>query len=102
MTYLHIYLFFFIKLKPISNNAEIETTVRYASILNRKATNENIVFKDLHFLVIDELSKIYRDREMNVMSTTIVLISKLFQWGMKTISKKNKRKTRNRKLKRDG
>jgi len=50
------------KMRPLTNDAEIHATIRYASALTQSFdTNASIVFGDYHFYVMDELAKIYRD-----------------------------------------
>ena len=55
-----------LKLKPESTDAEIETTIRYASSLSQKVNDIEVVnIRGNHFYVIDEISKRYRDRDKN-------------------------------------
>ena len=55
-----------LKLKPESTDAEIETTIRYASSLSQKVNDIEVVnIRGSHFYVIDEISKRYRDRDKN-------------------------------------
>lgn len=53
-----------LKMRPISDADKVSTTIRYASSLTNKVGQiEHIEMRANHFLVIDELAKIYRDRE---------------------------------------
>lgn len=52
-----------LKMRPISDADKISTTIRYASSLTNKTGQiEHIDMRANHFLVIDELAKIYRDK----------------------------------------
>ncbi len=51
------------KMRPISDSDHITTTIRYASALtNQTGQTKCVDMKANHFLVIDELAKIYRDK----------------------------------------
>ena len=51
------------KMRPQSDTDHITTTIRYASALtNRTGLTERIDMRANHFLIIDELAKIYRDK----------------------------------------
>lgn len=53
----------FLKMRPISDTDKVATTIRYASsLMNRTGRIEQIEMRANHFLVIDELAKIYRDK----------------------------------------
>lgn len=53
----------FLKMRPVSNADSVTTTIRYASSLTRQPGQiEQIEMRENHFLVIDELAKIYRDK----------------------------------------
>lgn len=53
----------FLKLKPDDQDVEIETTIRYASaITNSKNRVESFDINNVYFNVIDEISKIYKDK----------------------------------------
>ena len=53
-----------LKMRPVSDEDKVSTTIRYASSLTNKVGQiEHIEMRTNHFLVIDELAKIYRDRE---------------------------------------
>lgn len=63
------------KMKPVAGDAEIDTAIRYASALTHKISEENnIIIKNNHFYVIDELAKIYRDKVLyqDVVATGMV------------------------------
>ena len=52
-----------LKMRPVSDADKVSTTIRYASSLtNRTGQLERIEMRTNHFLVIDELAKIYRDK----------------------------------------
>ena len=71
-----------LKLKPESGEAEISTTLRFATALNNiNETSKKIVIGNNHFWAIDELSKIYKNKTLyeNVVLTGVV----------KTLSKKD-------------
>lgn len=53
----------FLKMRPVSDTDKVTTTIRYASSLTRQTGQiEQIEMRTNHFLVIDELAKIYRDK----------------------------------------
>ena len=53
----------FLKMRPVSDADKVTTTIRYASSLtNRTGQVKRIEMRANHFLVIDELAKIYRDK----------------------------------------
>ena len=53
----------FLKMRPVSDADKVTTTIRFASSLtNRTGQVKRIEMRANHFLVIDELSKIYRDK----------------------------------------
>ena len=53
----------FLKMRPVSDADKVTTTIRYASSLTRQTGQvERIEMRTNHFLVIDELAKIYRDK----------------------------------------
>ncbi|MFR3482073.1 MAG: hypothetical protein ACLTXL_00315 [Clostridia bacterium] len=53
----------FLKMRPVSDADKVTTTIRYASSLTRQTGQvERIEIRTNHFLVIDELAKIYRDK----------------------------------------
>ena len=53
----------FLKMRPISDTDKVAATIRYASsLMNRTGRIEQIEMRANHFLVIDELAKIYRDK----------------------------------------
>lgn len=55
-----------LKLKPENTDAEIETTIRYASSISQKVNDIEVVnIRGNHFYVIDEISKRYRNRDKN-------------------------------------
>lgn len=50
-----------LKLKPQDEDMQIDTKIRYASAISRKASeSSNITINPVHFYVLDELSKRYR------------------------------------------
>jgi|GEM_PF-5216340 len=53
-----------LKLRPNnSSHIELETTIRYASaVTNRIGIKKVTKFNDLHFSILQEISKIYRDK----------------------------------------
>lgn len=60
------------KMRPLSEADQITTTIRYASALtNQTGQTEHINMYTNHFLVIDELAKIYRDKNA-VQDTTLI------------------------------
>lgn len=60
------------KMRPLSDDDQILTTIRYASALtNQTGKTECIDMRANHFLVIDELAKIYRDK-IAVQDATLV------------------------------
>ena len=51
------------KLRPTSDSDKIATTIRYASAITKKTgEKQSVDIEAKHFLVIDELSRIYRDK----------------------------------------
>lgn len=53
----------FLKMRPVSDTDKVTTTIRYASSLTRQTGKiKQIEMRTNHFLVIDELAKIYRDK----------------------------------------
>ena len=53
----------FLKMRPVSDADKVSATIRYASSLTKKTGQvEHIEMRANHFLVIDELAKIYRDK----------------------------------------
>lgn len=53
----------FLKMRPISDKDKVSATIRYASSLTKKTGQvEHIEMRANHFLVMDELAKIYRDK----------------------------------------
>ena len=53
----------FLKMRPVSDADKVTTTIRFASSLtNRTGQVKRIEMRANHFLVIDELAKIYRDK----------------------------------------
>lgn len=51
------------KMRPLSDNDHISTTIRYASALtNQTGRTEHVDMHTNHFLIIDELAKIYRNK----------------------------------------
>lgn len=66
-----------LKMKPDVGDVEIDTTIRYASALTRAtAESKHIVVKSNHFWVMDEISKIYRDKvEMQDVTLTGIVKS---------------------------
>lgn len=53
----------FLKMRPLSDADKVTTTIRYASSLTRQTGQiERIEMRANHFLVMDELAKIYRDK----------------------------------------
>lgn len=61
----------FLKMRPISDEDKVSATIRYASSLTRKTGQvEHIEMRVNHFLVIDELAKIYRDK-VAIQDTTL-------------------------------
>ncbi len=72
------------KMRPISDSDHITTTIRYASALtNQTGQTKCVDMKANHFLVIDELAKIYRDKTAVQDATLIGLVRSL------SISKKS-------------
>ena len=62
----------FLKMRPISDEDKVSATIRYASSLTKKTGQvEHIEMRVNHFLVIDELAKIYRDK-VAVQDTTLI------------------------------
>ncbi len=60
----------FLKLKPEYVDAEIQTTIRYASAITRSLGNSKVInFKNKHFYIIDEIAKKYRETEKFVQAT---------------------------------
>lgn len=60
------------KMRPLSDADQISTTIRYASALtNQTGQIEHVDMRANHFLVIDELAKIYRDK-IAVQDATLV------------------------------
>ena len=60
------------KMRPLSDADQISTTIRYASALtNQTGKTVHVDMRANHFLVIDELAKIYRDK-IAVQDTTLV------------------------------
>lgn len=52
-----------LKMRPTFDGDKVSTTIRYASSLTQKTGQiEHIEMRTNHFLIIDELSKIYRDK----------------------------------------
>ena len=52
-----------LKMRPASDADKVTTTIRYASSLtNQTGQTKQIEMRANHFLVIDELAKIYRDK----------------------------------------
>ncbi len=61
----------FLKMRPISDEDKVSATIRYASSLTKKTGQvEHIEMRVNHFLVIDELAKIYRDK-VAIQDTTL-------------------------------
>ena len=61
----------FLKMRPSSDEDRVSATIRYASSLTKKTGQvEHIEMRANHFLVIDELAKIYRDK-VAVQDTTL-------------------------------
>jgi hypothetical protein len=53
------------KMRPTDSNAEIEATIRYASAISQEPEKEiKKIVGPNHFMVIEELSKIYRDKKL--------------------------------------
>lgn len=53
----------FLKMRPISDEDKVSATIRYASSLTKTTGQvEHIEMRANHFLVMDELAKIYRDK----------------------------------------
>lgn len=53
----------FLKMRPISDEDQVSATIRYASSLTKKTGQvEHIEMRANHFLIIDELAKIYRNK----------------------------------------
>lgn len=60
-----------LKMRPISDSDKVATTIRYASSLTNKTGRVDCIeMRANHFLVIDELAKIYRDK-IAVQDTTL-------------------------------
>lgn len=54
----------FLKMKPIESDAQIDTTIRYASALTHDKNNaRRIVVNNDHFHYFNEISKIYKDKK---------------------------------------
>lgn len=71
-----------LKLKPERVEAQIAATIRYASAITKKTgITEKIDIQTNHFLVMNELSKIYRD---NVLVQDVTLVGII-----RTLSKRN-------------
>lgn len=51
-----------LKMKPDVGDVEIDTTIRYASALTRKAEIKHITVRNNHFWALQEISKNYRDK----------------------------------------
>lgn len=65
-----------LKMKPEVGDVEIDTTIRYASALTRTAAeSKHIVVNGNHFWVLDEISKMYRDK-VEVQDATLTGIVK--------------------------
>lgn len=61
----------FLKMRPFSDRDKVSATIRYASSLTKKIGQvENIEMGANHFLVMDELAKIYRNKTM-IQNTTL-------------------------------
>lgn len=61
-----------LKMRPTSDSDKITTTIRYASSLtNKTGQTDCIEMRANHFLVIDELAKIYRDK-IAIQETTLI------------------------------
>ena len=60
-----------LKMRPVSDSDKVAATIRYASSLTNKTGRvDRIEMRANHFLVIDELAKIYRDK-IAVQDTTL-------------------------------
>nr|WP_308000289.1 hypothetical protein [uncultured Merdimonas sp.]DAZ20011.1 MAG TPA: hypothetical protein [Caudoviricetes sp.] len=66
------------KLKPENSDVEVETTIRYASSISH-TTNDisSVNIRGNHFYVMNEISKRYRDKEMNQNTTIRGIIKSL-------------------------
>ena len=72
----------FLKMRPVSDGDKVSATIRYASSLTKKTGQvEHIEMRANHFLVIDELAKIYRDK-VAIQDTTLTGI-------IRSLTKKN-------------
>lgn len=68
------------KLKPQNADVEIETKIRYASVLSQRVDDvESVQIRGNHFYVIDEISKRYRDidhQKETLIKGTVVSVEK--------------------------
>lgn len=67
-----------LKLKPLSNDDKITTTFRYASSITHKTGYvDSVEMRMNHFVIIDELAKIYRDKVVTIEATLTGVVRSL-------------------------